>query len=78
MIVRLEVNSSEKAILCSEDTAATYKLSDISLECGAIFDKPYVTAIGELYAGTMSIAHNTVTSIDYQTLYKEALTGGLT
>ena len=40
LIVRLEVISSEKLILCSGDTAATYKLSDISLEYDAIFDEP--------------------------------------
>ena len=40
LIVRLEVISSEKLILCSGDTAATYKLSDISLECDAVFDEP--------------------------------------
>ena len=35
LIVRLELDSSEKVILCSgetSDTSATYKLSDISLE----------------------------------------------
>ena len=31
----------EKVILCTGDTNATYKLSDISLEFDAIFDKPY-------------------------------------
>ena len=41
LIVRLELNSSEKVILCTGDTAATYKLSDISLEYDAIFDEPY-------------------------------------
>ena len=35
LIVRLELNYSEKVILC---TGATYKLSDISLEYDAIFD----------------------------------------
>ena len=45
-IERLELNSSEKVILCSGDTAATYKLSDISLEFVFIFEKPYVATIG--------------------------------
>ena len=36
LIVRLELNS-EKVVLCGGDTAAPYKLSDISLEYGAIF-----------------------------------------
>ena len=40
LIVRLELNSSEKVILCTGDTSATYKLSDILLENDAIFDKP--------------------------------------
>ena len=39
LIVRLELNSSEKVILCIGDTSATYKLSDISLEYDAIFDE---------------------------------------
>ena len=39
LIVRLELNSSEKVILCTGDTSATYKLSDISLEYDAIFDE---------------------------------------
>ena len=43
-IVRLELNSSE-IILCTGDTSATYKLSDISLEYDAIFDEPYDTTI---------------------------------
>ena len=47
LIVRLELNASEKVILCIGDTSATYKLSDISLEYDAIFDEPYATSIGE-------------------------------
>ena len=48
LIVRLELNSSEKIILCSGDTSVTYKLSDILLEYDAIFDEPYTTTIGEM------------------------------
>ena len=47
-IVRLELNSSE-IILCTGDTSATYKLSDISLEYDAYFDEPYATTISEMY-----------------------------
>ena len=36
LIVRLELNSSEKLVLCHGDIAATYKLSDISLKYDAI------------------------------------------
>ena len=74
MIVRLELNSSEKVILCTGDTSATYKLSDISLEYDAIFDKPCDTSIGEMYTGTTSIPYTKVTSIHYQTLSKKDTT----
>ena len=70
-IVRLELNSSEKVILCTEDAAAAYKLSDISLEYGAIFDEPYATTTGEMYTGTTSISDTNVKSIHYQTLSKK-------
>ena len=55
LIVWLELDSSEKVILYTGDTSAKYKISDISLEYDAIFDEPYATTIGELYAGTASI-----------------------
>ena len=47
LIVRLELNSSEKVALCTGDTSSTYKLSDILLEYDATFDEPYSTTIGE-------------------------------
>ena len=78
LIVRLELNSEEKVILCTGDTNATYKLSDISLEYDAIFDEPYATAIGEMYAVT-SIPYAKVTSIHYQSLsIKKTLSERLT
>ena len=52
LIVGVELNSPEKVILWTVDTAATYKFSDISLEYDVIFDELYATTIGELYAGT--------------------------
>ena len=61
LIVRLELNSSEKVILCTGDTNATYKLSEISLEYDAVFDEPYATSIGEMYTGTMLIPYTKVT-----------------
>ena len=48
LIVRLELNTQKNVLLCTEDTSATYKLSDISLENDAIFDEPYATKIGEI------------------------------
>ena len=70
LIVRLELNSSEKVILCTGDTSATYKLSDISLEYDAISDEPYAMAIGDMYTET-SILYTKVTSIHYKTLPKK-------
>ena len=61
LIVRLELNSSEKVILCTGDTNATYKLSQISLEYDAVFDEPYATSIGEMYTGTTLIPYTKVT-----------------
>ena len=55
LIIWLELNSPVKVILCTGDTSATYKLSDISLECDATFDEPYATAIGEMYNNGMLI-----------------------
>ena len=74
LIVRLELNSSEKVILCTGDTAATYKLSDISLEYDAIFGDPYPTTIGEMHTGTTSSPYTKATSIHYQTLSKKGTT----
>ena len=73
LIVRLELNSPGKVILCTGDTAATYKLSDISVEYDAIFDEPHATSIGEMYTGT-SIPYTKITSIHYETLNKKDTT----
>ena len=66
LIVRLEL----KVILCTGDNNTTYKISDISLEYDAIFDKPYATIIGEMYAETSGtlISYNKVTLNHYQTI----------
>ena len=74
LIVRLELNSAEKVILCIGDTNATYKLSDISLEYDTIFDQPHATTIGEMYTGTTSITCTKVTSIHCQALSKKDTT----
>ena len=70
LIVRSKLNSSGKAILCTGNTSATNKFSDILLEYDAIYDKSYATAIDELYTET-SIPYNKVTSIHYQTFSKK-------
>ena len=74
LIVRLELNSSEKVILCTGATTATYKLSAILLEYDAIFDESYATAIGEMYNWTTLIPYTKVTLIHYQTLSKKDTT----
>ena len=57
LIVRLELNSIWKVILCTGETSATYKLSNILLEYDAIFDEPYSTTMGKMYNGTTSIPY---------------------
>ena len=64
----------KRVVLCTGDTSATYKLSDILLEYDAIFDEPYATTIGEMYTRTTSIPYTKVTSIHYQTLSKKSTT----
>ena len=70
LIVRLELNSAKNVLLCKWDTNTTYKLSDICLEYGAIFDDTYATRIGEMYIN-MSIPYTKVTSIHYESLKKK-------
>ena len=71
LIVRLEINYSEKLVLCSSDTAATYKVSDISVDYIGKFDERYAAMIGELYAGTIPIPYSQVKSIHCQALLKK-------
>ena len=70
LIVRIELNSPEKVILCTGDTSATYKLSDISIEYDAIFDESYATIMGQMYIET-SIPYTKVELIHYHTLSKK-------
>ena len=70
LIVRIRKNSAGKIILCTGDTSATYKLSDILLEYDAIFGEPYATTISEMYVKT-SIPYTKVELTHYQTLSKQ-------
>ena len=47
LTVRLKLNTSGNVILCDRDTAATYKSSDIPLNCDVILGERYVITIGE-------------------------------
>ena len=67
LIVRLELCSPEKVILCTGDTTATYKLSDIWLEYDAIYDEAYAETIGEMYTN-MSIPYTKLELIPYHKL----------
>ena len=40
LFIRTELSSAKNVLLCTEDTDATYKLSDISLEYDVILDGP--------------------------------------
>ena len=74
LIVGLELKSSEKVIVGTEDTAATCKLSDISLEYDVFFDKPYAATTGEMYIRRALTLHTKVTSTHYHTLSKKYTT----
>ena len=65
------MNSAKNVFLCTGDTNATYKLSDISLEYDVILDGPYATAIGDMYTEKKLIHYTKVTSIYYQALSKK-------
>ena len=58
-------------ILCTGDTNAVYKISDIILEYDAIFDDPYATIIREVCIREMLIPYTKVTSTHYQALSKK-------
>ena len=64
LIARLELNSAEKILLASGDTAATYKISNIALEYDAIFDLDYAAMFENLYSET---------SIPYTVVHHQAL-----
>ena len=70
LIARLELNSAEKILLASGDTAATYKISHIALEYDAIFDLEYAAMFENLYSET-SIPYTKVTAVHHQALSKK-------
>ena len=74
LIVRLELNSPDKALLRTRDTSATYKLSEISSEYDSIFHEPYATTIGQMYTETRSIPYTKVELIHYHRLSKKDTT----
>ena len=63
-----------KVIFCSGDTAATYKISNTSLEYDAIFEKRYATTIVDLYTEITLIQYIKVTSIHCLILSKKDTT----
>ena len=71
LFITIELNSAKEVILCTRDTNAICKISDIILEYDAIFDDPYATIIREAYIREMSIPYTKVTSIHYQPLSKK-------
>ena len=71
LVVRLELNSPEKILLASADTAATYKISDIALEYDAIFNLDYATMFDiDVYRETL-IPYTKVTAVHHQALSKK-------
>ena len=65
LIERPELSSSEKVILYSGDTVATYKLSDISIEYDGIFLTSLMEQRGWnnfdlIYQGTINLLPDTI------------------
>ena len=77
LIARLELNSAEKILLASGDTAATYKISDIALEYDAIFDLDYAAMFENFYSET-SIPYTKVTAYIIRPYQRKMKTGKLT
>ena len=71
LFITIELNFAKEVILCTGDTNAVYKISDIILEYHAILDDTYATIIREMYIREMSIPYTKVTSIHYQALSKK-------
>ena len=71
LIPRLELNSAEKILLASGDTAPTYKISNIASEYNAIFDLDYAAMFESLYSET-SIPYTKVTAVQHQALSKKS------
>ena len=69
--ITIELNSAIEVILCTGDTSAVYKISDIILEYDPIFDGPYATSIRDACIREMSIPFTKVTSVRYQALSKK-------
>ena len=70
LIITIELNSTKQVILCTGDTNAIYKISDITLEYDTFFYDPYATSIREAYIRQMSTLYTKVTSIHYQAISK--------
>ena len=71
LTITIGLNSAKEVILCTGDTNAIYKISDIILEYDAIFEDPYATSIRGMYIREMSLPYTKATSIDYQALSKK-------
>ena len=73
LIVTIELKKVEKVMLCSDDAAATFTISNIALEYDAIIDAGYTEKVSRaqqesLYPYTM------VTRLSYQQLSKKDAT----
>ena len=72
--VTLTLNSSERVIQASEDSEATFEISDIALEYDVIIDADYGEAMMHMYTQGVSIPYDKVTCVHYELLAKKDLT----
>ena len=66
----MELSKPEKVILCSDNTAAAYTISDIALEYDAIIDTQYTEKVS-IAQENSSYPYTRVTRLSYQILSKK-------
>ena len=70
LIVTIKLNKSEKVMLCSDDAAANYTISDIALEYDGIIDAQYTEKVSRAQQNS-SYPYTRVTRLSYQQLSKK-------
>ena len=70
LIVMMELNKSEKVMLCSDDAAVTYTASDIALEYNSIIDAAHKEKVSRAQRKS-SYPYTRVTRLSYQILGKK-------
>ena len=70
LIVTIKLNKPKKLMLCPNNAATTYKISDVALEYDSIIDAAYMKKVSKNY-GNLSYPSTRVTRLSYQILRKK-------